>query len=399
MKKYLGLVFILMLLLTGGTKTTRADDGGPSTVFWVIDQKVNCISLINPEIPGSFLVFDYSEKVGQALGKPWTVIEKGKCYQIDDGTESIYAIKSVNGTEQGTFINYSLYKPTDNVQEIFCKDFECKTTTLGQEIKKIELFGDISVTVSQEQAIHFTGINTDQLFPTKYAFGYPVTSFSSVLEDNLKPIINDPSFIEATKLYTSLAEELNTTLSACDGRVRVERQYTLAGIDVLDLYIKNIVWRLASGQDVITQTAANIPTSYKLSDADVLYEIDSMGCKPAYSAFIQKHAADWATIDRLAEEVIAKFPSVTKSSGIDPTIRIKNASEVAKIESFIENTDNTPVPVSEQVTNPTTLDEPTPEKKTDMLLNSSNPFMRIYVWLPILALIGIFIFLVSRKKR
>lgn len=48
---------------------------------------------------------------------------------------------------------------------------------------------------------------------------------------------------------------------------------------------------------------------------------------------------------------------------------------------------------------PTVLDEPTPEKKTDMLVNSSNPLMRVYVWLPIVAIIGLLAFLAFRKKQ
>jgi hypothetical protein len=45
------------------------------------------------------------------------------------------------------------------------------------------------------------------------------------------------------------------------------------------------------------------------------------------------------------------------------------------------------------------LDEPTPEKKTDMVVNSSNPFMQAYIWLPIGAIIGILAVLAFRKKQ
>ena len=81
---------------------------------------------------------------------------------------------------------------------------------------------------------------------------------------------------------------------------------------------------------------------------------------------------------------------------------MRNSAEISKILAFANNSSTTSgtvtTPPTQQVVTPTVLDEPTPEKKTDMLVNSSNPFMRVYVWLPLLELIGIFGFLAFRKK-
>ena len=191
-KKYLSLVFVLTFLIVGA-KTVKADDGGPNSVFWVIDHKTNCVSVINPEATGAnaFLVFDYSAKVGQTRGKPWAIVEKGKCYEVDDGTEDIYLIKIVNGNEREVFSNYNLYKSTDSVPNIFCdNEYGCRVAKPRYSITAMSFLGENSVTIDASESIHFTGITANALFPTKYDFGYPVTSFSSTMpEEDRKSVV------------------------------------------------------------------------------------------------------------------------------------------------------------------------------------------------------------------
>lgn len=425
-KKYLSLVFVLTFLIVSA-RTVKADDGGPNSAFWVIDHKTNCVSVINPEALGTnaFLVFDYSAKVGQTRGKPWTIVEKGKCYEVDDGTEDMYLIKIVKGDEREVFSNYGSYSPTDSIPQIFCKDnasnnqyhdYDCSTTKLGYSITPMRFLGENSVTTTALESIHFTGITANALFPTKYDFGFLVTSFSSTMPEKLKPIVNYPSFVSVSNLYTSLAKQLVSTLQSCDTRVRVESQYNFDFIasygEPLSLHIKNVVWKLANNQDTIVQTF-DLGTGENgwpkgLTKPDMLNEVDLMGCKTAFSAFIKTHQTDFSTIDRLAQEVITKYPSALKKSDNDylSPISLRNSTEISKILAFANSSSTsnptqnvtTPPTQTQQVVTPTVLDEPTPEKKTDMLVNSSNPLMRVYVWLPLLALIGILGFLAFRKK-
>lgn len=424
MRKYLSLVFVLTLLIAG-VKTVKADDGGPNSAFWVIDHKTNCVSVINPETLGTnaFLVFDYSAKVGQTRGKPWTIVEKGKCYEVDDGTEEIYLIKIVKGNERDVFSNYTSYNSADSIPQIFCKDnasnnqyhdYDCSTTKLGYSITPTYIIGENSVTTSASESIHFTGITANALFPTKYDFGFPVTSFSSTMPEELKPIVNYPSFVSVSNLYTSLAKQLVNTLQSCDSRVRVERQYRFDAIpsygESLSLHVGNIVWRLSSNKDLVVQTF-DLSTGQNgfpkgLTTPDILNEVKLMGCATDFSTFVQAHKTDFNTIDRLAQEVITKYPSALKKGDNDylSPISLRNTAEISNILAFPNNssatsgTVTTPPTQAPQVVAPTVLDEPTPEKKTDMLVNSSNPLMRVYVWLPLLALIGILAFLAFRKK-
>lgn len=409
MKKYIVLSLVLIFLFVG-VKIVKADDGGPNTNFWAIDNKTHCASFINPEVVGSdtFLVFDYSSKVGQDRGKPWTIIEKGKCYEVEDGSEEVYLVKIVNGNEREIFSNYNIYNSTDNISQKICSNYDCNITTIGHLITPLYLIGETSVTNTASESIHFTGVEINKLFPTKYDFGFPVTSHSSMMPEELKPIVYYPSFVSAENLYNSLAEQLNSTLQSCDSRIRVESQYYIETDNWKNLFLfrKNLIWRLSDNKDVIVEVR-NLNGEYTKPDS--LNEVELMGCKIAFGAFIQTHQTDFSTIDRLAQEVITKYPNALKkgesesdSDYLSP-ISLRNNTEISKILAFANNSNTTSgtvtIPPTQQVVTPTVLDEPTPEKKTDILVNSSNPLMRVYVWLPTVALLGILIVLVFKKKK
>lgn len=403
-RRVFGFIIIFTLINGAIIPFVHADDGGPNTLFWVTDQKVNCVSVTNLEVlsTGAFLVFDYSAKVGESLGKPWTIVEKGKCYEMEDGSEDIYVVKVVTGKEHETFSNYSLYKSTDSVREIFCKNNDC--TLPGSLIKPTYFFGAHSVTTSGSDVIHFTGITADALFPTKYMFGYPVTSVTSIpVNDALDPIIKSTAFVQASTLYTSLAKQLVSALNSCDTRVRIERQYSLTETDFLGIYIKNVIWRLANNEDVLVQTAAQIPTSYALSKTDILNQINLMGCKNTFSTFVKTHADDWSAIDKNVEAVIAEYPEALTSNGIDATIRLRDTVELSNILAFANDQALAPktIEISElpETIIVTELDEPTPEKKTEIVMESENPLTKIYTILPILALVGLIVFLIAKKRQ
>jgi len=419
MKKII-LAFVFVFLFTN-LNIVLADDGGPNTDFWVIDNKTNCVSVVNPEAVGSnaFFVFDYSAKIGQTRGKPWVIIEKGKCYEIDDGSEDIYLVKIVKGDERETFSNYTAYQTIDSISQTFCKNNDCNPSSpdfTPGPIIPMHIFGETSVTTSQLEEIHFTGIVTDALFPTKYDFGFPVTSFSSTMPEELKPIVNYPSFVSASNLYASLAKQLNSILQSCDTRIRVERQYGVDfNLNPVELYVKNVVWRLANNQDIATRSLLSTEiTEYgtfskNLTQPDLLNEINLMGCRTSFGTFTQTHLVDFSMIDRLAQEVIKKYPSALKKSDDDylSPISLRDSTEISKILAFANSSNvsnqtqtvTTPSTQTSQNIISTVLDEPTPEKKTDMVVNSSNPFMQAYIWLPIGAIIGILAVLAFRKKQ
>ena len=377
--------------------------------------KTHCVSILNPEAAGdnAFLVFDYSVKTGQALGKPWTIVKKGECYKTEDGTEAVYLVE---GAERIVFSDYSNYSPSDSISQVFCdNESSCFGYEAKYSITSISLAFRYAVTIRPSEVIHFTGITANSLYPTKYDFGDPVTSRSSWAPPEITPIVNDPSFVSVWNLYDSLTEQLNSTLRSCDSRVRIERQYSLNMSEYAPnneyydgtsgLSLKNILWRLADNQNV----SIPVDNEYAFTLEDELSRIDIMGCKAALNTFIQAHQADFTTVDRLAENIIAKYPNALCKSGSEycnTPIILRKSAEISKIPALTQEQETAtstvlaePTPINEQETvAPTVLDEPTPEKKLEMLAKSSNPLMRVYVLLPLIALIGALAFFVFRKK-
>src|SRR3989344_9435907 len=121
MKKYSIWVAAFTIFL-GITPVSYANDSGPMPDFIVKHNKITCVSAIDPENIGSgyFLVFDYSPAIGAKMGKPWSIVEKGKCYQVDADGGDIYRVQIINGNEREKFGNYSAYNPTDDIPLIFC---------------------------------------------------------------------------------------------------------------------------------------------------------------------------------------------------------------------------------------------------------------------------------------
>ena len=249
--------------------------------------------------------------------------------------------------------------------------------------------------VTRSADIHFTGITANSLFPTKYDFGIPITASMSSMSEEIQKISNDQSYLEIKTLYTNLAKQLESTIKSCDTRIRVEHQLSVIQYNDVSDYVseKNIIWRLGNNKDF------SFDATKKL---DSLSVIELMGCKASYSEFINSHKTDFNTIDRLSQEVISKYPNAVAVSRDYGPIQKRDESLIKKIIAFVstnELTNNSAVTtITENITTATPLDEPTP-KKIDILVNSKNPLMRAYVYLPILALVGIIIFFLLKKRQ
>ncbi|MFH1601902.1 MAG: hypothetical protein ABIB61_03025 [Candidatus Shapirobacteria bacterium] len=381
MKKIFLSVIISLVVGLGVVSIVRADDGGPNITYWVKDNKITCLSVINPENLKSdfFFLFDYSQRVGENRGKPWVILEKGKCYEIDDEGGNLYRVQIINGKERQQYSDYAKYKPTDDI-------------TASESIVRMWPYEYRGLGVTRSADIHFTGITANSLFPTKYDFGIPITAFISSMSEEEQKISNDQSYLEIKTLYTNLAKQLESTIKSCDTRIRVEHQLSVTQYN--DVSEKNIIWKLGNNRDF------SFDATKKL---DPLSAIELMGCKASYGEFINSHKTDFNTIDRLSQEVINKYPDAVAISGDYGPIQKRDDSLIKKILAFIstnEPVNNTPVTTTiENSTTATPLDEPTPEKKIDLLVNSKNPLMRVYVYLPILALVGIIIFFLLKKRQ
>jgi hypothetical protein len=77
-------------------------------------------------------------------------------------------------------------------------------------------------------------------------------------------------------------------------------------------------------------------------------------------------------LDRLSQEVISKYPDAVAISGDYGPIQKRDDSLIKKILAFVstnEPANNAVTTTTENSTTATPLDEPTPEKKIDLLVN------------------------------
>lgn len=378
----------------------RADDGGPDTNFWVKDNKITCFSVVNPESisPDSFLLFDYSRSIGENLGKPWSIIEKGRCYQIDKSYETsgqiiggseIYQVKIVDGSEKKYYSDYHNFSPSQNLQE-------------GINVTPIEWFRR-EIGISMDEYLHFTGIHAESLFPTKYVAGYPFTSFTSNQTEEFGAILDDATFIAADNLYQQLATGLETAIQTCDSRKRIEYQFEVASDKNLSL--GKIIWKLENNFNYVinpNQSDTRASNGYELPL--VFERLQLMGCQKAFGEYETAHKSDFARFDLLADQLREKYPT-SPGGWIGLNLSKRDDRDLELIGAFANNSyvpeKTLPLPtvVSDKETKSTVLDEPTAEKKTDIIRNSNSSILAVYFLMPFIAAAGITWFFLKKRKR
>ncbi len=414
MKKYLSLLFVLALLIVGA-RTVKADDSGQSIYeakdLWVTPGKILCVSVTNPEFSDGFLIYDYSSTIGSHLGRPWTIVEPGNCYEFKTNSFSFapdgmfYRLQSTTGNMANLKNEFeyftSMHSSSEDIQNIMYSQnlFEGMTID-GMKLSNFGTNGFGWVSFPYER----TNINLDNLIPTTYKFG-PGDSTVQGMTPGRKAVASQ-EFINASTAYNILLQKLDSALSSCDNRVRVEYQLSLEHRpnsfpeEINGFNITNIVSRFSDGRNVVTLPRPDFWThensGVQTPQVDFvrwdLSQIETQGCKSTFDTFVSSHKKDFDDFNQKALQFIKKYPDISY-------IVKRDSASLAEIDSFLVKTTilaghNT----GGLNTASTVLDEPTPEKKTDMLVNSSNPLMRIYVWLPLLALIGILGFLAFRKK-
>lgn len=401
MKKYFlfFVIFVTSLLIPSDI---FADDGGPNTVFWIKSDKVVCISVNNPEdIPqGKILVYDYSSKIGEKMGKPWADVQKGKCYEYDQGvlTDSEKAKLKSSYNRGEIFLvekifydqikDYIKYKPTEDLTQI-------------SDQKPIWYVGYKGVlTASDIDYVTFTGISSNDVFPTKYELGETVTSFSSDYSEFKQKMLNDHDFNKVSSLYQDLAGQFEEKIRFCDNRVRIEFQLYFTNTDSkYDLIDKNTIWKFKD-RDVFYDESNQYWDIFS-SQYDPFPIIDLIGCKSSYIEFIDSHKADFQKIDTLSAKLINKYSDTLSYDydGITRYVFPRNDDLISKINDYINSRSIKPTPTTTKTKEylQTSLDQPTTEKKTEIVRNSENPFVKIYFLLPFLSLSVILLILLNKN--
>lgn len=420
MKKIFLSPIISVILIFSGFGSANADDVGPNPVFWLRDSKpVNCVSINNPDRTGdsynSFYVFDYSSTIGEKLGRPWSVMKKGICYQFDsdDHYNDIYAVGLINGDERKMLENAAGNQPTDNL---------INNSSSGKDmIIERQHFIDYNTNHGW-----LYGINLGDLLPTKYALlayesssdAYYVNSLAEELkipleEAAIKAINKDnpnygeamrrDDYIEVARMYTTFAINIKKELANCDTRRRVEYR-----IDQTDGSLDNfsVIWSLADKTEVV-YARANSFLGIK-DKIDPLSALAYMGCQNNFSRFVKENQIEFDKFDILVGKLLEKYPDIFRTEK-----EADSKKELVYINYSASNSNvndgkapetksgglgnNVPGPSADKISS-TILEGPTSAKKTDMIFESSNLLVKAYIFLPLAAFIGMVLFVILRKK-
>lgn len=313
---------------------------------WISHEKTTCFSIDNlDEYKNNFLVlYDYSTNVGTKLGRPWALVEQGKCYEIDFTNEEIFLFR---------------YPLTPEVENIFSKEKNSYTpgTNISDIIKTCEYTRDSQVRCSQggifklkpfdefygigtgaRDGFQFTGISLSSVLPTKYSaeMGYEgIVSHFGFPDSKTGDIVKDERFINSRKLFDELALKLNAATEVCDSRQRIENRFSLWQLEgpsstKIALTDHGTVWRVSSGEDIRIDFEAPTP----------IQRIALMGCTAGLHKFLNEHTRDIQNLDTALGAIYADYCLPTRDYDACSVAVVRDEAEF----NFLKNFANAAVP-------------------------------------------------------
>jgi hypothetical protein len=405
------LIYLFLCIFPG---FSSANDGGPDVNYWIKDNKVACVSVFNPEqiIAGSFLLFDYSKDRGEMMGKPWVVVEKGKCYQIDsvesENPGRLLIVKEKQGKNIKYYSDHKRFSPREDV-------------VLDNNVKIAWNRANYFVTVGENDLLHFTGIFAYSLFPTRYYFGYPVTTVTSYQDEEFEELFKDKDYIEAASVFYKLSRDIERTIQSCDNRKRVEYQLQISEKGNA-IGLKHIVWRLNDNSNVLIPDPVNVET---FNTPMTLSAIEAIGCRDKYIEFANDRRSEFLRFDEVVAVLLKRYPKLK-----DRTIIEREKTELSMLNSYLDNSyqpeplaaivaksdsatfsdityfENAPEVVNLVDENlfedkvmlvETVVDEPTKEKKMQTVLGTRRVLFA-YFTLPFLTITAFIFYVVAKRK-
>ncbi len=390
----------------------HANDSFESATYWLNnDSKIVCASFDLSQMPSNyFLVFDYSPTAGKDRGKPWAIVEDGKCYALTLESK-LFSVEQTTGDEKSAieFASES-FDPEVNFIDVYCpgsaKDeydaYPLDNCIKNYAINELEVWYDRpGIGLNDPGDLYGFGIWAYTLFPTKYNYTYFVTTFTSNFGDFQGVLKNDVDFKEAFDLYNNLAKDLNQALNSCDARTRVEHQYKITPQDYNNLGYpstseRKIVWKIDETNFYELPPLWNKKFG---TDRNSLEFVSAMGCTETYLAFLREHASDFERSDVLAELLLSRYPIESKNmvEERDPA-ELQAIKDFPVIKASVTDASND-MYLNEKNIKPTELDEPTVEKKIEILNETGNTFVHLYLIMPFVTILVMGAVLYFSRKR
>lgn len=202
---------------------------------------INCIVIENADQFNKdqiFLYFDYSKETGDRIGRPWTQIEKGKCYEYStnrEDTSSIALIKTDN-TAFIDYLNTDAKKEFNSFDSIIWRGgvssgIESLRGRFGgslQILEGIEVENGNFRSTGLSRDININYLNEINMQSFKYIFGHGIVSFVSdgnsedrlqiYLKENGKEQLSEKLFSTREDIINSFkqySDEISSVYNSC----------------------------------------------------------------------------------------------------------------------------------------------------------------------------------------
>lgn len=403
---------------------TFANDGVSNSALWIHSNNlITCTSVENIDevnANGGLLVFDYSNATGVQKGKPWTIVEKGKCYEVDSKSPTeqyqnyedlgeLFLFTDPSSEVINSLLNYSKHSLTDSISDIYGqRESGCGQNTNPEEeytynedyescIAKPYRIGvfESGLGYDRHNMIRHTGVSIQDILNTKYNFNDGVTGGSSSYTDDGWAIINSKEISEVREIYENLAEGVESVIQKCDQRIRQE----------IRLKIKSDYWYTAPERTYISRYKDGIDKKFNTlrywqnSTTHANDILENIGCKSDVITYLESKNNDISKINKLGEDIRSKF---FNNSEIGYFVSLKSEEQKRELANLYKksSTENNIITDSKNIISnneKTELEEPTFQEKLNII--SSDNKMKIYWLLPIIGMVLILGLEFFRKRK
>ncbi len=401
-----------------------ANDGVSNSALWIHSNNlITCTSVENIDevnVNGGLLIFDYSNSIGIQKGKPWTLVEKGKCYEVDskppteqyqnyEDLGELFLFTDPSSEVRSNLLNYSKYNLTDSISDIYGqRESGCgQNTNPGEEYTynedyescivkpyKIDVF-ESGLGYDRHNLIKYINVSIQDLLNSKYNFSDGVTGGTSSYTDDGHAIVNSKEISEVRDIYENLAEGVESVIQKCDQRIRQE----------IRLKIKSDYWYTDPERTYISRYKDGTdreldPSKYWQNSTTHANDIlENIGCKSDVINYLESKNNDISKINKLGEDIRLKFST---NPEIGSFVSIKSEEQKKELADFYKksSTGNNIIINSEKIISDnekTELENPTFQEKLNII--SSDNKMKIYWLLPIIGIVLILGIIFFRKRK
>lgn len=217
---------------------------------------INCVVIENADEfnkDGKYLFFDYSIAVGDRLGRPWTQVEKEKCYEYSTDTTDVSSFVLIE-TEDTEPINILNTSAKEEFKSLYFWGTEEKSIDFYKKYKdSIKFFDEIESYYYYDNHFRGTGLDSHNMYINKlneinfknfkYIFGHGIVSFISNQngEDLLEKYLKENGEGDLSDKLFSYREKIINSLKSYESEISSEYNSCLTNVKRVE-YHEKVIW-------------------------------------------------------------------------------------------------------------------------------------------------------------